>query len=146
MIPTKIRLFVLCAALAACADKAPKTAQVSEALPNLPLPPDAKFVDRSAGPDALQVTLHSSASADYVTAYYRGVFQKGGWHLVNEAKDAEGVTVLFAQRDGPPLWVRIQSDAGGTGSVVQLSGAVTPKGVTPKPRGKTDSPAAKPTS
>lgn len=141
MIPTRIRLLVLCAALAACADRSSKTAQVNEALPNLPLPPDAKFVDRSAGPDALQVTVHSSASAEYVTAYYRGVFQKGGWRLVNDAKDAEGVTVLFAQRNGPPLWVRIQKDAGGNGSLVQLSGAVVPRS-----NSKRDSLAAKPTS
>ena len=135
MIPTKIRYLVLCAALAACADKTPKSAQLSEALPNLPLPPDPSFVQRSAGPDALQITVRSTASSEAVAAFYREVFKKGGWRLVNEAKDAEGATVLFAQRNGPPLWVRIQTD--GHGSLVELSGAVVPR---------TDTTAAKPSS
>jgi hypothetical protein len=123
MIPSKIRWLVLCAALAACADKTPKMARVEEALPNIPLPPEPSFVSRSGGPDALQVTVRSPANPDAVADYYRGVFKTGGWKLVNEAKDAEGAIVLLAQQKGPPLWVRIQPADGG-GSMVELSGAV----------------------
>jgi hypothetical protein len=126
MIPTKIRWLVLCAALAACADKTPKMAKLNEALPNLPLPPNPSFVGRSGGPDALQVTVRSPADVDAVANYYRGVFKTGNWKLVNDAKDAEGATVLFAHQNGPPLWVRIQPADGG-GSVVELSGAVVSK-------------------
>jgi hypothetical protein len=126
MIPTKIRWLVLCAALAACADKTPKTAKLSEALPNIPLPPEATFVGRSGGPDALQVTVRSTVGADTVANYYRGVFKTGNWKLVNDAKDAEGATVLFARQNGPPLWVRIQAADGG-GSTIELSGAVLSK-------------------
>ncbi len=126
MIPTKIRWLVLCAALAACGDKTPKMAKVNEALPNLPLPPQPSFVSRSGGPDALQITLRSPASPDAVADYYRTVFKTGQWKLENEAKDADGATVLLAQRNGPPLWVRIQPREGG-GSTVELSGAVLSK-------------------
>jgi hypothetical protein len=140
MIPLKCRYLLLVAALAACGDRAPKIATLSEAMPNLPLPPDASFVSRAGGPDALKITLRSSNPADVVTAYYRSQLQKGNWRLVNEAKDSEGATVLLAQRDGPPLWVRIWAAEDGRGSLVELSGAVVPK---------TDSAAgaaAKPTS
>jgi hypothetical protein len=137
MIPTNIRYLVLCAALAACGDKAPATAKFSEALPNLPLPPDASFIGRSGGPDALQITVRTAASPDAVAAYYRGVFKKEGWQLVNDAKDAEGATVLFAQQKGPPLWVRIHADPAGRGTLVELSGAVL---------SRIDSAGAKPTS
>ena len=137
MIPTKIRWLVLCAALAACADKTPKTPKLSEALPNIPLPPQASFVGRSGGPDALQVTVRSPADAEAVANYYRGVFKTGNWKLVNDAKDAEGATVLFAQQNGPPLWVRIHPAADGGGSMVELSGAVL---------SKIDSAGAKPAS
>jgi hypothetical protein len=137
MIPTKIRWLVLCAALAACGDKAPKMAQLNQALPNIPLPPDAKFVGRTGGPDALQVTVRSPVGADAVANYYRGVFKTGGWKLVNDAKDAEGATVLFAQQNGPPLWVRILPDQNGGGTVVELSGAIL---------SKADSGATKPAS
>ena len=136
MIPTKIRWLVLCAALAACGDKTPKLAKFNEALPNLPLPPQASFVGRSGGPDALQVTVRSPASPDAVAGYYRGVFKTGQWKLVNEAKDADGATVLLAQRNGPPLWVRIQPREGG-GSTVELSGAIV---------SRIDSAGAKPAS
>jgi hypothetical protein len=127
MIPTKIRWLVLCAALAACADKTPKPPKLSEALPNIPLPPQASFVGRSGGSDALQITVRSPAAADAVGNYYRGVFKTGNWKLVNDAKDAEGATVLFAQQNGPPLWVRIYPAADGGGSIVELSGAVLSK-------------------
>jgi hypothetical protein len=126
MIPTKIRWLMLCAALAACADKTPKMAKLDEALPNIPLPPQPSFVGRSGGPDALQVTVRSPVGADSVANYYRGVFKTGNWKLVNDAKDAEGAIVLFARQNGPPLWVRIQAADGG-GSTIELSGAVLSK-------------------
>jgi hypothetical protein len=137
MIPVKIRYFVICAALTACADKRPKTPSLGEAIPNLPLPPQATFVSRAGGPDALQITVRSPEAADSVAAYYRGVFKTGTWRLVNDAKDVEGATVLLAQQKGPPLWVRIQKAEDGAGSLIQISGAVLPKH---------DSAAAKPAS
>jgi hypothetical protein len=135
MIPAKIRALLLCAGVAACGDKAPKTASLHDALPFVPLPPQATFVSRSGGPDALQITLRSPAKADDITAYYRAVLQKGGWHLVSDGKDQDGATVLFAEKKGPPLWIRVQPAEDGNGTLVQLSGAV----VTPK-----DSAAAEP--
>jgi hypothetical protein len=137
MIPSKIRWLLLCAALTACADKAPKTPKLSEALPNLPLPPGASFVSRAGGSEALQVTVRSPVRADSVADYYRGVFKRGGWHLLNDARDAEGATVLFAQQDGPPLWVRIRDAGDVGGTLIELSGAVMLK---------TDSTGAKPPS
>jgi hypothetical protein len=123
MNPSRIRNVLCCLALAACTDK-PVTAKLSQALPNLPLPPQASFVSRAGGPDALQITVRSPARADSVAMYYRQVFKGGNWRLVNDAKDAEGATVLFAAQHGPPLWVRIRSAEDGQGSVVELSGAV----------------------
>ena len=124
MIPTKFRWLVLAAALAACGDKPPKSATMSQALPHLPLPPQAMFVGRSGGPDAVQITLRTPNKPDAVADYYRGVFKTGNWKLVNDAKDADGATVLFAQQNGPPLWVRIRAEEGGPGTVLELSGAV----------------------
>jgi hypothetical protein len=127
MIPTKIRWLVLCATLGACGDKAPKMAQLNQALPNIPLPPQVKFVGRTGGPDALQVTVRTPADADAVATYYRSVFKTGNWKLVNDAKDAEGATVLFAQQNGPPLWVRILPAPDGGGTLIELSGAILSK-------------------
>ena len=137
MIPTKIRWILLCAALAACSDKKPKMAELNQALPNVPLPPEARFVGRSGGPDALQLTVRSPEHPDSVANYYRQVFKREPWKLVNDAKDAEGAVVLFAQQNGPPLWVRIEPAANGGGTVVELSGAIL---------SAADSSAAKPAS
>jgi hypothetical protein len=128
MIPSKIRgTLALCLLLVACRDRPPQTPRVGEVFPNLPLPPQASFVSRAGGPDALQFTFRSPESADQVAAYYRKVFKQGGWKLVNDAKDAEGVVVLLAEQKGPPLWVRIRKADDGHGAVVELAGAVLAK-------------------
>ena len=131
MIPTRIRAVLLCAALVACGDKLPKAAELSQAIPNLPLPPQSTFVQRSAGPDAVQVVLKTPSSPEQVAAYYREVFKRGTWRLVNEAKDGAGGTAMLAEQDGPPLWVRIRP--ADKGSLVELSGAVVSKAAAAKP-------------
>jgi hypothetical protein len=150
MIPSQIRYVMVCLALAACGDQAPRTARLSEALPNLPLPPRPSFVSRAGGPDALQVTVRSPTSADSVATYYRQVFKRGNWRLVNDAKDAEGATVLFAKQNGPPLWVRIREAEDGPGSLVELSGAVVPRSeqgaAVKKPAGGDSGAVSKPSS
>jgi len=137
MTPSKIRFLLFTVGLAACGDRAPKTASLHEAMPFVPLPPQATFVQRSGGPDALQITVRSPATADRVAAYYRDVLHRNGWHLVSDAKDKDGAVVLFAERKGPPLWVRVEQAQDGNGTLVQLSGAVV---------SRTDSAAAKPAS
>lgn len=124
MIPPKTRMLLLCVALAACGDRAPKTATFHDALPFLPLPPKATFVNRSGGPDALQVTVRSPETPDQISEYYRRTLQRGGWRVLSDQKDKEGATVIFAQKQGPPLWIRVQQAGDGNGTLVQLLGAV----------------------
>lgn len=109
-----ILLLALSLAVAACSrDSQPKSPKLAEVMPNVPLPPQATFVSRAGGADALQLTVRSPARADAVAAYYREVFKGNGWRLVNDAKDQEGAVVLFAEQNGPPLWVRIRNDEEG---------------------------------
>ncbi|HEY7637086.1 MAG TPA: hypothetical protein VH763_16165 [Gemmatimonadales bacterium] len=128
MLPARIRsVLILGLLLVACRDRTPQTPKFSQVFPNLPLPPQPTFVSRAGGPDALQFTFHSPEPADQVAAYYRKVFKQGGWKLVSDAKDADGVVVLLAEQKGPPLWVRIRKSDSGQGSVVELAGAVLAK-------------------
>jgi hypothetical protein len=137
MIPARIRVLLLSLGLAACRDQSSKMASLHDAMPFVPLPPQASFVEKSGGPDALQITVRSPVKPDEVVAYYRGVLQRSGWHLVSDTKDKDGATVLFAEKKGPPLWIRVQEAGDGNGTLVQLSGAVV---------SRTDSAAAKPAS
>jgi hypothetical protein len=124
MIPTKIWAGMAILALVGCKDKAPETPKVSEVFPNLPLPPNASVVSRSGGTDALQLTLMSPVKAKEVESYYRDILSKNGWRLVNDMRDRDGSVVLFAEQNGPPLWVRIKSTDDSVATMVELAGAV----------------------
>ncbi len=121
----RIPLLLALAALASCTpDSSGKVPKVSEALPNLPLPPDAKLVSKSGGQDVLQVTVRTPITPDQAAAFYRQVLGHGIWHLVGDTKTPDSGFALYAERQGPPLWVTIHSAADGQGSLVDLMGAV----------------------
>lgn len=126
MMPSRIgRLAALAVlTLAACNndDRPPKPPDFAEAFPNLPLPPQAKLVSTSGGAGALQLTMTSAATVEQVLAYYKSVFGKKPWRLVNEAKGPGGGTVLLAEQNGRPLWVTIRR--AGEVTQVELAGAV----------------------
>jgi hypothetical protein len=92
--------------------------------PNLPLPPGAQFVSRAGSADALQLTLFSPSEARGVVEYYRGVLSKGKWRLVSDVKKPDGTVVLYAEQEGPPIWVRVWPSTDRAGTMVQLAGAV----------------------
>jgi hypothetical protein len=124
MTPIKIKAGLVVLALVGCRDKPPEMAKLSDVLPNLPLPPQASVVSRDGSADAIKLTLRSGAKTGDIEAYYRNVLTKNGWRLVNDARDREGAVVLLAERDGPPLWVRIQATADSSATMVELAGAV----------------------
>lgn len=137
-------MLVLSLGVAGCKGDAPppKSPEFAEVFPNLPLPPQATFVSRAGGEDALQITLRSPVAVEQVESYYRKTFKEKGWRLVNDSRDGEGGIVLFVEQDGPPLWVRIRKAEGGSGTLVDLAGAR----VKHKPDSARASVPAKPTS
>ena len=125
MIRLPIGVLLLVLGVTACGrdEPPPKPPEVGEVMPNIPLPPQASFVSKSGGADAIQITMRSPVAADRVASYYRDVFSRDGWKLLNEAKDQQGGVVMFAQQKGPPLWVRIHAEEGGQSTLVDLAGA-----------------------
>ena len=115
--------------LASCGSepRAPKPPDTFAVFPHLPLPPSSQFVSRSGSEDALQIRLLSSAGPDQVTDYYREVLSKGRWRLVSDVKRPDGSVVLYAEQDGPPIWVRIWPTTDGAGTMVELAGALVGK-------------------
>ncbi|MBA3259750.1 MAG: hypothetical protein H0T68_09830 [Gemmatimonadales bacterium] len=138
-IPSVLSLALVSLALAGCGERPPEPPKMSEAFPNLPLPPQATFVSRAGGSGALQLTVMSPRPRKEVESYYREVLSRGGWRLVNEAKGADGALVLLAEQDGPPLWVSIRATNDGAATIVDLAGAILE-------RRDTATAAAKPTS
>ena len=128
MIPFRIRAVAL-AALAllpasGCRDAPPKPPKPGEVFQNLPLPPNASVVSRSSGSEALQITLRSPHPARKIEEYYRGALSRNGWRLVNQAKGADGAITMYAEQDGPPLWVTIRPAEDSAASLVDLAGAL----------------------
>jgi hypothetical protein len=123
-----------------CRDKAPEPPRLSEVMPNLPLPPLATVVSRAGSEDALQITFRSTLPPDSMAAYYRGVLTSGVWSLVGDTKTADGSIALYAERDGPPLWVTIRKDSTSAGSILSIGGAVVrPDSVPTRPDSTTPS-------
>ncbi len=118
--------------LAACrADVPEETANLAQALPGIPIPPASTVLGRAGSADALQISFRSEWSESDLLVYYRQLFTKQPWKLVSDVRDRDGAAVLYAERDGPPIWVRIHKAPGASGVAVEISGAVTGAGTSP---------------
>ncbi|MEP6573580.1 MAG: hypothetical protein ABJD11_12820 [Gemmatimonadota bacterium] len=128
---------VVLAGTVACGREPVKVAKVSDVLPNLPIPQDAKVISRAGSEDALQIVFTTEATPDQMSAFYRTTFTRPPWHLVSDQKTADGALTLYAESGGPPMWVTIRSTAGESGSTVELSGASAykPRGADSTTRG-----------
>jgi len=127
MTPPTIRAALVVLALVACKDEErPPMPEVAQAFPTLPLPPQATLVSRSGGSDALQLRLMSPIKARDIESYYRGILTRNGWRVVNDMRDGDGATLLLAERNKRPLWVRIKSTDDSAATLIELSGAVLP--------------------
>ena len=114
----------LASGLAGCGREPVKEPKVSSVLPTLPVPTDARVLSRSGGEEALQVVVHSEQSPEAIAGFYRYVFSHEPWQLVSDQKTPDGAQVLFAERSGPPMWVTIRKTVGGSGTTIEISGAV----------------------
>ena len=109
-------------------------------MPNLPLPPRATVVSRTGSEDALQITFRSTLPPDSMAAYYRAVLTSGVWSLVGDTRTADGSIALYAEREGPPLWVTIRKDSTSAGTILSIGGAVMRHdSVPPRPQSTTPS-------
>ena len=120
-------LLVFCFAAATtlgCQDKPPTPPAVNQVMPNLPVPPQAQVVSRSGSEDALLIRLSTPVGTEEIESYYRGILSREPWQLVSDTRMADGALALYAERQGPPLWVTVRKNAGGPGTIVELSGAV----------------------
>ena len=110
--------------LAACSEPR-KEAKLGETIPNLPVPPSSDVVSREGGEDAIKIRFRSTLDPEALATYYRGVLSKEPWRLISDTKEQDGGVALYAEQDGPPLWVTIRKAEGASGTFVDLAGAKT---------------------
>ncbi len=108
-------------------DERPIPPSVTEAFAEIPFPPKSSFVGRSGGQDVLTLSLRSGEKYELVLAYYRDVLGRAPWRILSDERDADQGRVIYAEREGRPLWVRIRPE-GRSWSLVDLTGGV-PRGV-----------------
>lgn len=113
--------------LTGCKDRPeqPKLPPLNEVFSELLLPPQARLVARSGGPDAIQLTFQSKAGLDFLATYYRDALTRTPWTLVSDTRDSAGAIILYAEQPepGPPMWVRIAPEPGDSTTLVSLAGA-----------------------
>jgi hypothetical protein len=127
LLPARFAAACLVALACGSEPRNPKPPTLEAAFSHLPLPPEPELVSQVGSADALQLTLRSSANFPDVTDYYRNTLSTGNWRLVSDTKSADGSVVLYAEQNGPPMWVRIWKPGDRAGTMVQLTGAVVAK-------------------
>ncbi len=108
-------VIALCAALAlslsACTgdDAAPESApaRTPPVLTGVPVIEGSQVVDTVGTSEAARMTLDIPMPPESVAAFYRRRLTADGWRLQGDVPDAGGVD-LYAERNGPPLWVHIR--------------------------------------
>ena len=120
---------VVSALLVACGSEPapPKLPASVTVFPKLLLPPSSQFVSRSGNEETLQIRLLSAKKVDEIIKYYRDQLNGKGWRLVSDVKRSDGSVMLYAEQDGPPIWVKIWPTSDRLGTLVELSGAVVAK-------------------
>lgn len=109
---------------AGCSEPRPaQTARFADVMPNIPIPPESEVISREGGPDAIKLRFRSSQTPEELADYYRNELSKGAWRLVSDAMTEDGAIALYAETNGPPLWVTIRKADGAPGTFVDLAGA-----------------------
>lgn len=123
----RILLLALLLGPVACGDSKPSI-KLSEALPDLMIPPSSTMLSKEIGPDALKLRFRSDQAPEEVAKFYRSLLVRAPWKLVSDAPDGAGAVALYAEReDGHSMWITIRKADGAAGTLVDVAGVKLPK-------------------
>jgi hypothetical protein len=127
-LPVKTPLLLVAAtlvAIVACVakDDTHQPVRTPLVLAGVPIPDVARVVDTVGTADAVRVVLTIAWPPDSVAAFYRRELPKAGFRIVGDLADSTRID-LYAQREGPPLWVQVRPARQGNGSEYTIIGAV----------------------
>jgi len=92
-------------------------------LAGVPIPEAAQLLDTTSTSEARRALLAIAWRPDSVAAYYRDALPKAGFRIVRDLGDSLSRN-LYAERDGPPLWIQITAGRVSGISRFTLIGAV----------------------
>lgn len=120
-------LAALAIAAAGCSRRpVPDTRHViGDALHGVMVFPHSSPLAMAAGDSAGQLTLSAPGTVQDVADWYRENLRVNRWEIESDQTNPDGTLAMYAERDGRPLWIRIQPNAGGPGVTYQLIGAVS---------------------
>jgi hypothetical protein len=113
------------ASLAACQDKPQDVAElpsVPSAFPELLFPPGGMLRARAGSEDALQLIFDAPGDPAQIADEYRARLTRPRWRIISDDVTG-GVTTIYAESNGRPVWIRIM-ESPGVGTRVELNGAV----------------------
>ncbi len=112
-------------ALAACQKEKPiEVPSALDVFPAIIMPPNASFVSKAGSKEALAVVVRTTLQPEAAANFYRAALHPPEWRLVSDSKDNQGRTILYAERGGRPLWVRVYPDSEFNATFVEMTGAV----------------------
>ena len=123
-IPCFLALALIAAACDRDRDAGQERAFAARALKGALAYPRSSIISVSAGSDAAQIELSSSATAQDVAAWYRQALQLNGWEIRSDATDKSGTVSMYATKGDRPMWITLRPKVGGPGSSYTLIGAI----------------------
>jgi hypothetical protein len=112
--------------LAGCERAAPVSRHtIAQSLKGVLVYPRSTLAEMSSGDSAGQLTLSSPDAPDTVAAWFRSNLAMNHWVLQNDARQSDGSTLIYAERNSQPLWINIRQATGGPGSTFTVTGAIT---------------------
>ena len=103
-LPFAIAALVL---LVACTAKKEQAVATPNVLSGVPILANSQILDSSGTAEAEQAVLFVQLTPDSVAGIYRRYLVANGWRVVGDVADQAGID-LYAERQGPPLWIRIR--------------------------------------
>jgi hypothetical protein len=113
-------------ALAGCISKEgdrPAGASTPQLFKGVPIPREAHVVDTASTPEAVRAVLRVNVPSELVLAFYRRELPNAGFRIIGDLGDSAQAD-LYAQRDGPPLWVQVRRGQQPGTTVFTLIGAL----------------------
>ena len=94
---------------------------VFQGVPVLPL---STVVGQSGSASAVQTDLFAPAHPDSAAGWYRRRLIALDWEIESDNRTPDGVTTIYATRDGPPLWVILRPNGSVAGTSYSMIGAL----------------------